>query len=245
MDKNDNQNDRVAYSNLPSEYEDTSLNSIQNQPELTQNLASHLSPYQNQPIPSIYPNQHNPVIYPSLPAYAEHLPPTNNMMVQTYTSYNQQYPTFNAPGVYSAGFVHNQTQVFQSLPAQSDHVMIQPNLPGQIPPQYQNRTSPFEMKNETMNIKVPDCLRDSCFKKVFPRTVPRKPIVTQCPACNNQITTRILTDIGCGLVSSMAGLFLCCPYACWVPLCMQDCYDISHNCPNCGYKISKEKFLCK
>lgn len=170
--------------------------------------------------------------------------PTYPQINQNAGPYNQpmnSYPHYPNPN-YGHPPANPHRTIAQSLPA--NHNMVQPRLPVQnLPPNYTNAT--FEVKEETIDLMMPHFCQEHVFKKLFPRRIPRVPLQVQCPACNHQVTTSVKHHAGIGLVGTTLGALCCFPICAWLPLCMKDCYDLHHRCPDCGYTIYQEKFLCK
>lgn len=100
------------------------------------------------------------------------------------------------------------------------------------------------LETQTMGIKLPKFCEEECFNRLFPRKVPRQSSSMQCPACQQMVNTKVSDEVGCGLITCF-GVSFCCagPLLCWIPFCLQDCYDIQHKCPNCNIIIAEEKFL--
>jgi len=102
----------------------------------------------------------------------------------------------------------------------------------------------IRLEDQTLGIKLPKFCEEECFNRLFPRKLPRQSSSMQCPVCNVMVNTNVKDEIGCGLLSCF-GISMCCgcPMVCWVPFCLQDCYDIQHRCPTCNVVIAEEKFL--
>lgn len=169
--------------------------------------------------------------------------PASNQNMAPYGQPANAYPSF-PPANYVQPVANPHGMIAQSIPANYNHNMVQARLPMQnMPPNYTNAT--FEVREESVDLMMPHFCQEHVFKKLFPRRIPRTPVQVQCPACNHQVTTVMKHHAGVGLIGATAGMFCCFPMCVWMPLCMKDCYDLYHRCPDCGYTISKEKFLCK
>ena len=216
MDKNQKNND--PYQNVGHyKLEDSTLGAEDNQDDPYKHYSSQETNAQL--------NSFQKPTYPSMAPYNQPMNP-----YPSYPNANYGQPAANPHGVIAPSFAAN-----------SHHNMVQARLPQ--PPNYANAT--FEVKEETIELMMPHVCQEHIFKKLFPRTIPRAPVQVQCPACNHQVTTVVKHHAGVGLIGTTLGTFCCIPMCVWVPLCMKDCYDLYHRCPDCGYTIHKEKFLCR
>lgn len=75
------------------------------------------------------------------------------------------------------------------------------------------------------------------------RKTPREPYYAQCQRCGQAGQTQIKSDIGVGTIGCTALICCCAPTFFWFPFVIDNCYDHSHKCQNCGNIITKEKFL--
>jgi len=119
-----------------------------------------------------------------------------------------------------------------------------PNMTTQQMPNqgFANQTS-SAVETLPINIKIPKICHEQCFSRLFPRKVPRQPAQMFCQVCDRNVNTLVSDEIGLGLIGCTAGLFCCATLLCWLPFCLQDCYDIEHRCSQCGVVIAKERFL--
>nr|XP_033770544.1 LITAF domain-containing protein-like [Geotrypetes seraphini] len=69
------------------------------------------------------------------------------------------------------------------------------------------------------------------------------PTITVCPACRQNITTRIERSPGLMTWLLCGGLALvgCIAGCCLIPFCVGSCQDVDHYCPNCNHHIYKYK----
>lgn len=71
------------------------------------------------------------------------------------------------------------------------------------------------------------------------------PAACTCPACRQNVVTRIEYNIGL-LVWLIFGILIlvgCWLGCCLIPFCVDSCKDVDHYCPNCNHHISKYKRL--
>ena len=94
-----------------------------------------------------------------------------------------------------------------------------------------------------MGFHIPAMCHDLCFKKLFPRKLPRHSAPFVCPTCGQNVNSVCKTEIGCGLLLCTLIAVCCNPCCFWVPAALDDCYDVVHNCPNCRKKMAEENFL--
>ncbi|THD25223.1 Lipopolysaccharide-induced tumor necrosis factor-alpha factor [Fasciola hepatica] len=69
------------------------------------------------------------------------------------------------------------------------------------------------------------------------------PVLTTCPYCQKQVTTKIDHENGiityvCCVGIALLGCFLGC---CLFPFCVDACKDVVHECPSCGKRIGSFK----
>jgi len=230
MNKNPNNQDNIQqYNKIPhSTFHDTDPDTqeVGQYPHFIQGNYAQLNSFQNNQAPHTSQNQ--------------------DIRVQQHLPSNQGYPTLNNPNNHSENKIKNQVPIFQSYPPQGPQ-MVQQNLPpNQTNPNMVNYSpSSLEFREETLSIQMPQVLHQYCFQKLFPRKVSPTPMIVHCPACNQQITTKTQRHVGVGALGCTLGLVVCCPQICWLPFCIKDCHDLYHRCPDCGYTITQEKFLCK
>lgn len=94
-----------------------------------------------------------------------------------------------------------------------------------------------------MGFHIPAVCHDLCFKKLFPRKYPRHSAPFVCPNCNQNVNSVCKTEIGCGLLLCTLIAICCNPCCFWVPASLDDCYDVTHNCPSCRKKMGEENFF--
>jgi predicted RNA-binding Zn-ribbon protein involved in translation (DUF1610 family) len=72
--------------------------------------------------------------------------------------------------------------------------------------------------------------------------LPPFPVSLQCPYCNRQVVTRVVTEPGSG--TYCASLLIC--FIFWplffLPCLCKDTQDTVHFCPNCGTEIGVRRF---
>jgi len=71
----------------------------------------------------------------------------------------------------------------------------------------------------------------------------RHPMTMMCPHCSTTISTATEREPGarayCAcLFLAAVGAFVCC----FVPFCLDPCYDVTHKCPQCQAKLGKSSF---
>jgi len=152
--------------------------------------------------------------------------PSNNQRTNNFSNYQpiNQYGNQQSP----------------SRPTQQGYPnMATPQMPNQG---FANQGN-SSIQIQPINIKMPKICHEQCYSRLFPRRLPRESAQMHCQVCDRTVNTLISDEVGLGLIGCTAGLFCCAPALCWLPLCLQDCYDIEHRCSQCGVSISKERFL--
>ena len=230
MNKSPNSPERLsAYTEIPHQnFHDTDSNVEEgtSYPNLLQGGYAQLNSFQNNQSPNLQQTQDI----------------RNNQHIPS----NQGYPILPNPTNQTDIRNRNQTSAYQPFPPSNQH-MVQPNIPFQQnnPNLINYAPTAFECKDDTLSIQMPQIMHQHIFQKIFPRKVPQNPMTVNCPACNHQVTSKVQRHFGMGALGCTLGLALCCTQICWLPFCIKDCHDLHHRCPDCGYTIAQEKFLCK
>jgi lipopolysaccharide-induced tumor necrosis factor-alpha factor len=69
-----------------------------------------------------------------------------------------------------------------------------------------------------------------------------QPVLTHCPYCQQQVTTRVEYDNGMLTWLAAAGIAImgCWLGCCLIPLCVDECKDAIHTCPACSKIIARK-----
>lgn len=150
----------------------------------------------------------------SSPPYSENpaYPPTGQ---QGYSSFPQNYsqPGYPQQPQPTAGYT------YQPYPQ-----TIQPQQPTYPQGGYPVNTQPVAAGTTVTILQT-------CYRDV--------PVETQCPNCNNHVTTQVTYDAGAMawlmcFIMCLVGLWCCC----CIPFCVDGLKDADHHCPNCKHRIA-------
>ncbi|KAI1724942.1 LITAF-like zinc ribbon domain-containing protein [Ditylenchus destructor] len=77
-----------------------------------------------------------------------------------------------------------------------------------------------------------------------PDRVRPKPTKMKCPSCHMIIVSKTRRKPGIAAwVWCSAMFFVELWPCCWVPLCMKECQDVHHSCPNCGAYLGRHRAM--
>lgn len=70
------------------------------------------------------------------------------------------------------------------------------------------------------------------------------PITTTCTNCQRQVVTNVSYETGAlaWLICAVLCFVGCWPCAC-IPFCVDDCKDVMHTCPSCGFVLGRHRRL--
>ncbi|XP_071036304.1 lipopolysaccharide-induced tumor necrosis factor-alpha factor homolog [Parasteatoda tepidariorum] len=67
------------------------------------------------------------------------------------------------------------------------------------------------------------------------------PMQITCGNCHKAVvTTTVATNGACAWIAAIMVCICCCPLF-WVPLCIDSCKDVQHQCPSCGAYLGAYK----